>query len=76
MGLRRGFYTSYRDRWERAIRDGRYKLIERADGSREFYDLGADPLENKNLLGQTLTATQMERLRALDRQLDKVLASR
>jgi arylsulfatase B len=70
------FYTSYRDRWERAIRDGRYKLIERADGSREFYDLGADPLENKNLLGQTLTATQMERLRALDRQLDKVLASR
>ncbi|HEX6014553.1 MAG TPA: sulfatase/phosphatase domain-containing protein [Geminicoccaceae bacterium] len=70
------FYTSYQDRWERAIRDGRYKLIEGADGSREFYDLGADPLENKNLPGQTLTVTQMERLRALDRQLDKVLASR
>jgi hypothetical protein len=38
--------------------------------------LSADPLEDKNLLGQTLTTTQMERLRALERQLDGVLASR
>lgn len=62
--------------YDRAIRSARYKLIERAAGAREFFDLGQDPLERVNLLGGTLTAEQETRLRYLDKRLDALLATR
>jgi arylsulfatase A-like enzyme len=70
------FPTRYNTRWQRTIRDDRYKLIEGADGGREFYDLGADAFEARNLLRQTLTTTQSQRLNALDQQLNALLATR
>jgi arylsulfatase A-like enzyme len=70
------FTSSYRTEWERAIRDRQYGLIERHDGTREFYNLVADPLQKVDLLDRTLTDTQRRRLEALDRQLDRIIASR
>jgi hypothetical protein len=70
------FPTRYNARWQRAIRDARYKLIERWDGGREFYDLSTDAFETRNLLRQTLTSTQSQRLRELDQRLDALLATR
>jgi arylsulfatase A-like enzyme len=60
--------------YERAIANCCYKLIRRADGSRAFYDLKADPYETKNLLLRTLTATQRSNLTALTTQMDALLA--
>ena len=45
-------------------------------GSREFYNLRADPLQDDDLLANALTPTQRERLDALDRQPDQLLATR
>ena len=70
------FGKVYNRGYQRAIRNARYKLIERASGSREFYDVVADPFEAKNLLGRTLTTTQRTNLTSLDRQLDALLATR
>lgn len=70
------FYRGVDDQYQRAIRDARHKLIERADGTRELYDLRADPLERTNLLRGRLSAAQQRALRALDRELDALLASR
>jgi arylsulfatase A-like enzyme len=70
------FAARYDRRWERAIRNERYKLIRRVDGSREFYDLVADPLEATNLLLRTLTAAQNRALGALEQRLSALLASR
>jgi arylsulfatase A-like enzyme len=70
------FRPVYNQGYQRAIRNGRYKLIERASGSREFYDLAVDPFEATNLLGRTLTTTQRTNLTSLDRQLDALLATR
>lgn len=74
------FDLAYNQKWERAIRDTRYKLIERATGLawpvREFFDLKNDPYETRNLLKQTLTATQRNRLNYLNRELDRLLATR
>ena len=70
----------YNQKWERAINDTRYKLIERAAGLqwpvREFFDLQADPYETKNLLKRSLTSVQRNRLNYLNGELDKLLASR
>jgi arylsulfatase A-like enzyme len=62
--------------WQRAARDSRYKLIERYDGSREFYDLSTDALETKNLLQGSLTSGQRSALDRLDRRIDALLATR
>lgn len=62
--------------FQRAIRNATYKLIERSGGGRQFYDLAADPLEARNLIGTALTATQRSNLDSLDRQLDQLIASR
>ena len=70
------FAARYNARWERAIRDGRYKLIRRASGSREFYDLNADSLESKNLLLRTLTSEQSKALNTLEQRLSALLATR
>ena len=74
------FDLAYNQKWERAINDTRYKLIERATGLqwpvREFFDLQADPYETKNLLKRSLTSVQRNRLNYLNGELDKLLASR
>ncbi len=74
------FDLAYNQKWERAINDTRYKLIERASGLkwpvREFFDLQTDPYETKNLLKRKLTSTQRSRLNYLDRQLDALLQTR
>jgi hypothetical protein len=44
-----------------AIRTGTYTYVEYADGSREYYDRGADPLELHNIVG-TLSATRLAAL--------------
>jgi arylsulfatase B len=70
------FTTAFDVAWERTVRNGRYSLIERADRSREFYDLNADALQARNLLDGPLTSAQGSNLTALDRRLDRLLASR
>ena len=74
------FDLAYNQKWERAINDTRYKLIERASGLkwpvREFFDLQADPYETKNLLKVRLTSAQKTRLTYLDGQLDALLRTR
>jgi arylsulfatase A-like enzyme len=70
------FTTSFDRSWQRAIRNGRYKLIERHDGSREFYDLTKDVFEASNLLAGPLSSSQRTALNRLDRQMDRLLATR
>jgi arylsulfatase A-like enzyme len=60
--------------YERAIANCCYKLFRRADGSRAFYDLKADPYEAKNLLARQLSATQRSNLATLTAQMDGLLA--
>lgn len=69
-------YTEMFWRATRAIRNARYKLIERDDSDPEFYDLTADPFEAKNLFGGPLSETQETNLRKLDRQLSVLLSTR
>lgn len=45
------------------IRDARFKYIKRADGRDEFYDLGKDPLEEKNEIHNSEYAREVLRLR-------------
>jgi len=45
-----------------AVRDERYKLIEFSNGSRELYDLAADPREDNNLIGDENLATNVQGL--------------
>ena len=52
---RRYNYAEIEDNW--AIRTNQYKLIQFGNGTQEFYDLIADPLENNNLISN-LTAEQ------------------
>ena len=61
--------------FERAIANCCYKLIEREVGSREFYDLRADPYETRNLLGTALTTAQRSNLNTLDSRLVALIAT-
>lgn len=70
------FGNRFDGRWQRAIRDGRYKLIKRWDGTRELYDLSADSLETKNLLQGKLLPTQSQALNRLENRLTALLATR
>jgi len=57
--------------WQRALRDGRHKLIEyRVDGTRhtQLFDLADDPDEMNNLAGDPAHAATLERLRKLLRE--------
>ena len=64
--------------WQRAIRDGRFKLIERKAGldapEREFFDLQADPYERQNLLPGAMTKVQRTRMLRLDEQMHRLLS--
>ena len=70
------FGNRYDGRWQRAIRDGRYKLIKRWDDTRELYDLSADSLETKNLLQGKLLPAQSQALTRLENRLTALLATR
>ena len=70
------FTSSFDRQWQRAIRNARFKLIERHDGSRELYDLSTDALETRNLLPGPLSGTQRTALNRLDRQIDALLNTR
>ena len=73
------FWARFDRSYERTIRNQRYKLIERTIASqpaREFFDLQADRYERSNLLLRSLTATEAANLSYLDRQLDRLIASR
>jgi arylsulfatase A-like enzyme len=74
------FDLAYNEQWEHAIRNTRYKLIERASGlrwpTREFFDLANDPYEKSNLLRRTLTSSQRTNLDRLNTALDALLATR
>lgn len=70
------FTDRYDADWQRAIRDERYTLIERYDGSREFYNLQADPLQQANLLERALAPAEAKRLAWLAGRLDALLATR
>lgn len=62
--------------WQRVIRDTTFSLIERQDGTREFYNLATDPLQTTNILSRTRTAAEAAALATLDAQLDALLATR
>jgi arylsulfatase A-like enzyme len=62
--------------FQRAIRNAEFKLIKRASGSREFYNLIIDPLEHDNLLARALSANEQANLDRLEAQLAGLLASR
>jgi arylsulfatase B len=70
------FTTRFDNAWQRAIRNLRYTLIERHDGSREFYDLQVDPFQATNLLTRTLTSGERASLNSLDQKLDALLRTR
>ena len=56
LSLRRVVPRADLSRWDRSIRsayDGRHHLIQYSDGTRELYDVLADPLEQRNLVGES-----------------------
>jgi len=55
------------EKW--AISNGKYKLIEGINGSQEFYNLGADPYENNDLLGGNLTSIEASAKSELEMEL-------
>ena len=69
------FTMTFDGDWQRAIREQSYKLIERFDGTREFYNVVSDPLEKTNLLTRTLTSLERSKLVSLDLQLSELVAS-
>lgn len=74
------FDLLWNEKTEYAIRDPRYKLIERVAGLqwpvREFFDLQKDPYEKANLLKKKLTSDQTKKLNNLNLQLDRLIATR
>lgn len=70
----------YQNRFERAVRDQRFKYIERAPGlgvpEREFFDLALDPHERSNLLAGTLGRAERAEVDRLQRRLRALLATR
>jgi arylsulfatase B len=70
------FHLDVADRYQRAIRNASYKLIERAGGKREFYNLRADPFETTDLLLRPLTAAESGNLTDLQGRLGALLATR
>lgn len=69
------FITAYDDRPQRAVRDSRYKLIVQ-QGTRQLYDLAADPRETRNLLDRTLSSVEQQAHDELQQRMDDLLATR
>ncbi len=70
------FTMTYDGDWQRAVYEGGYKLIERYDGTREFYNTNGTPLEKTNMLNRSLTPFESTRLTRLDQRLDAIIQSR
>jgi arylsulfatase A-like enzyme len=70
----------YRNKFERAIRGERFKLIKRASDlgkpERELFDLQTDPLERTNLLGRELGPAEQHSLDELDQAMSDLLSTR
>lgn len=62
--------------WERTIRNGDFALIERQNGTRDFYNLALDPLEATDILDRTRTTVEQAALDELDAALDALIATR
>jgi arylsulfatase B len=62
--------------WERTIRNQTFQLVERQNGTREFYNITNDPLQATNILSRTRTTTEAANLTELDAQLDDLIATR
>lgn len=58
------------DSW--TISNGAYKLIVKANGSEEMYDLGVDPYEQNDLLNSSLTPAEQNAKLALEAELEKI----
>lgn len=57
--------------WQRAVRDGKHKLIEyrvNAEGHTQFFDLDKDPDEINNLAAAPANRQTLDTLRALLKQ--------
>lgn len=59
----------------RAIRDERYKLIQREDGPFEAYDLRTDPLETTDLTSDATTEETTQRIERLKQAMNALLCS-
>jgi arylsulfatase A-like enzyme len=59
------FRLSAAPRLGRSVRTDRYRFTEWPDGSRELYDLGADPGEDKNVVAEPVRAAAAADLKAL-----------
>ncbi|MEM9261240.1 MAG: sulfatase-like hydrolase/transferase, partial [Bacteroidota bacterium] len=59
----------------RAIRNERYKVILRASGQRELYDLLADPFEESDLVPGGLNGAQMQIMADLETEADSIFLS-
>lgn len=70
------FTKTFDTSWQRALRSDRYVLIERFDGSREFYDMEKDFFQASNLLAGIMTSTERGKLSDLKSKLDALLATR
>lgn len=61
--------------YDRAIRDGRYKIVKRKPGNvTEFFDLAADQFEQTNLLDAPLDPREQQHFDALSAVLDALIA--
>jgi arylsulfatase B len=70
------FARNFESGFQRAIRNAEFKLIVRASGGRELYNLANDPLEKVNLLTRALSTAEQGNLASLEAQLAALLASR
>ncbi len=70
------FTMTYDGDWQRAVYERGYRLIERYDGSREFYNVDKSPLEKVDLLKRPLSAFETKRFNSLEKQMNDLILSR
>ncbi len=68
--VKRDMDPLFRDDW--AIRNDRYKLIQRLSAGQELYDLEADPFEEDNLLVDGIDASESVIMAELQAQADLI----
>ena len=68
------FIQVYNQKYQRAIRNQSYKLVERP-GRRQFFNLDSDPFETTDLLARVLTPGESQSFISLSNALSSLLAS-